>query len=65
MSKDAARLWEAMLALAPVITRGNLKRAPHGTAHLVRQHAEALVTEWHRSHHSRPERRRRQGGESS
>jgi hypothetical protein len=59
MSKDAARLWEAMLALAPVITRGNLKRAPHGTAHLIRQHAESLVAEFHRSHLNGPSRRGR------
>lgn len=35
-----------MLALAPVIIGADLRHAPAGAAHLVRDHAEALLEEW-------------------
>lgn len=44
-SSDAERLWTAMLVVFPAVVRDD-KQPPAGAAHLVREHAEALLHEW-------------------
>lgn len=45
-SQHRAKLWQAMLAIAPAIIGSDLKHAPEGAAQLVREHAQALLAEW-------------------
>lgn len=40
---DSDRLWEAMLAVWPHVGAGV---DPRGRAHLVQEHATALIVEW-------------------
>ena len=47
---DSERLWAAMLQVFPVIINDSLKHAPEGCAQLCREHAQALLAEWHKSH---------------
>jgi hypothetical protein len=44
---DADRLWAAMLHIYPhIINKAGPREQPQGCAHLCREFAEALLTEW-------------------
>lgn len=47
--RDAKRLWDAMLAVFPVVVGHDVKSAPQGHAHIARECAQVLLDEWKRA----------------